>query len=400
MCLVGISLPLADSFRILLPFRFLRGVTVFKVPVAATSAVQMADHVVDGVTLTELKEAQRSYGASGPDCEHAEEDEAGGKAPGSAQDDPLLTGSLTKAVKSKELSPARGQMDEEGNIESRLETQAACPAAADSSTSASGLCCLPDTSITNSQSRVRERWRRDENQNLIHGADQLAVDATRQAGLGCDMEHADVSNTQRERESERVGLQLNHPSVRPSVRHSGPPHGAVKLDVRPLSPSTPVVGEVKRKCYVQDPLQTERVTARPQEPPWCLSHDRLSRLDSGGLGDGTTEKPLGRVGSYTRRETRLASLSKQEEGSGTGDYKKMYETALHENDKLKSRLRDSKQELAKIRSQLDKVTQKQDRMSERSSALESDKREKQALEKRVSDMEEELKVSHTKCGQM
>ncbi|CAL8319206.1 unnamed protein product [Merluccius merluccius] len=78
----------------------------------------------------------------------------------------------------------------------------------------------------------------------------------------------------------------------------------------------------------------------------------------------------------------------------------MYETALHENDKLKSRLRDSKQELAKIRSQLDKVTQKQDRMSERSSALESDKREKQALEKRVSDMEEELKVSHTKCGKM
>ena len=37
----------------------------------------------------------------------------------------------------------------------------------------------------------------------------------------------------------------------------------------------------------------------------------------------------------------------------------MYETALHENDKLKSRLRDSKQELAKIRSQLDKVTQVQ-----------------------------------------
>jgi hypothetical protein len=35
----------------------------------------------------------------------------------------------------------------------------------------------------------------------------------------------------------------------------------------------------------------------------------------------------------------------------------MYETALNENDKLKSRLRDSKQELAKIRSQLDKVTQ-------------------------------------------
>lgn len=35
----------------------------------------------------------------------------------------------------------------------------------------------------------------------------------------------------------------------------------------------------------------------------------------------------------------------------------MYAEALNENDRLKSRLQDSKQELAKIRSQLEKVTQ-------------------------------------------
>lgn len=35
----------------------------------------------------------------------------------------------------------------------------------------------------------------------------------------------------------------------------------------------------------------------------------------------------------------------------------MYAEALHENERLKSRLQDSKQELAKIRSQLEKVTQ-------------------------------------------
>ncbi|KAG7257340.1 hypothetical protein CRUP_037296, partial [Coryphaenoides rupestris] len=102
--------------------------------------------------------------------------------------------------------------------------------------------------------------------------------------------------------------------------------------------------------------------ASPSPTAKSFRHDRLSRLDSGGgAGDAATDKPLGR----------------------------MYETALQENEQLKSRLRDSKQELAKIRSQLEKVTQKQDRMSERSSVLESDKREKKALEKRVSDMEEE-----------
>ncbi|XP_010784603.1 protein phosphatase 1 regulatory subunit 12A-like isoform X3 [Notothenia coriiceps] len=78
----------------------------------------------------------------------------------------------------------------------------------------------------------------------------------------------------------------------------------------------------------------------------------------------------------------------------------MYAEALHENDKLKSRLQDSKQELVKIRSQLDKVTQRHDRISERSTAVESEKREKQALEKRVSNMEDEIKdpPMRFRCG--
>ncbi|KAM8863511.1 protein phosphatase 1 regulatory subunit 12B-like isoform 2-T2 [Spinachia spinachia] len=119
-------------------------------------------------------------------------------------------------------------------------------------------------------------------------------------------------------------------------------------------------------------------------------HDRLSRYDSSG--ESATDRPPGRTGSYTRRETRLAALSKQEQDASTKDYKKMYAEALHENEKLKSRLQDSKQELVKIRSQLDKVTQRHDRLSERSTALESEKREKQALDKKVSNMEDELKA--------
>ncbi|XP_061759220.1 protein phosphatase 1 regulatory subunit 12B isoform X2 [Nerophis ophidion] len=118
-------------------------------------------------------------------------------------------------------------------------------------------------------------------------------------------------------------------------------------------------------------------------------HDRLSRYDSSG--DNVADK-LGRTSSYTRRETRLASLSKQEQDTTSKDYKKMYAEALHENERLKSRLQDSKQELVNIRSQLEKVTQRQDRMSEKSTQVEAEKKEKQALEKRVSGMEDEIKV--------
>lgn len=46
-----------------------------------------------------------------------------------------------------------------------------------------------------------------------------------------------------------------------------------------------------------------------------------SRYDSSG--ETATDKPLGRTSSYTRRETRLAALNKQEQDSTTKDYKKV-----------------------------------------------------------------------------
>ncbi|XP_033982469.1 protein phosphatase 1 regulatory subunit 12B-like isoform X1 [Trematomus bernacchii] len=134
---------------------------------------------------------------------------------------------------------------------------------------------------------------------------------------------------------------------------------------------------------------TDSPPASPSATDKNYRHERLSRYDSSG--ESVTDKPLGRTSSYTRRETRLAALNRAEQDPTTKDYKKMYAEALHENDKLKSRLQDSKQELVKIRSQLDKVTQRHDRISERSTAVESEKREKQALEKRVSNMEDEIK---------
>ncbi|KAM8829540.1 protein phosphatase 1 regulatory subunit 12A-like isoform 2-T2 [Synchiropus picturatus] len=134
---------------------------------------------------------------------------------------------------------------------------------------------------------------------------------------------------------------------------------------------------------------TESPPSSPSQTEKSYRHDRLSRYDSGG--ESVTDKPLGRTSSYTRRETRLASGNRAEQEAATKDYKKMYAEALHENERLKSRLQDSKQDLARIRSQLDRVTQRQERIAERS-GLESEKREKQALEKRVSGMEEELKT--------
>ncbi|XP_039604645.1 protein phosphatase 1 regulatory subunit 12B isoform X2 [Polypterus senegalus] len=132
----------------------------------------------------------------------------------------------------------------------------------------------------------------------------------------------------------------------------------------------------------------QNLTSRNRE------HDRTSRLDSASSAgdDSSTDRLLSRISSYTRRENRLASLGKgDEDSSSSKDYKKLYEDALSENEKLKNKLQENKQELSKIRGQLDRASQKQDRTSEKSTVLESEKKEKRALEKKVSDMEEELK---------
>ncbi|XP_015263256.1 PREDICTED: protein phosphatase 1 regulatory subunit 12B-like isoform X2 [Gekko japonicus] len=127
-------------------------------------------------------------------------------------------------------------------------------------------------------------------------------------------------------------------------------------------------------------------------------HERLSRLDTASSNTGTSDsygdRPLGRSTAYTRRENRLAALSSRTEDDSSRDYKKLYESALSENQKLKSKLQDAQGELADIKLKLDKIAQKQEKTSDRSSMLEMEKREKRTLERKLSEMEEEMKNLH------
>ncbi|XP_073175799.1 protein phosphatase 1 regulatory subunit 12B isoform X3 [Lepidochelys kempii] len=126
-------------------------------------------------------------------------------------------------------------------------------------------------------------------------------------------------------------------------------------------------------------------------------HERLSRLESAGTSpttsDSYSDRATSRSSAYTRRENRLASLSSRTEEDTNRDYKKLYEGALSENQKLKSKLQEAQLELADIKSKLEKAAQqKQEKTSDRSSMLEMEKRGKRALERRLSEMEEEMKV--------
>ncbi|XP_012599783.1 protein phosphatase 1 regulatory subunit 12B isoform X5 [Microcebus murinus] len=125
-------------------------------------------------------------------------------------------------------------------------------------------------------------------------------------------------------------------------------------------------------------------------------HERLSRLESGGSNPTTSDSYTERASARARREARearLATLTSRAEEDSNRDYKKLYESALTENQKLKTKLQEAQLELADVKAKLEKMAQqKQEKTSDRSSMLEMEKRERRALERKMSEMEEEMKV--------
>ncbi|XP_044028043.1 protein phosphatase 1 regulatory subunit 12B-like isoform X3 [Siniperca chuatsi] len=86
-----------------------------------------------------------------------------------------------------------------------------------------------------------------------------------------------------------------------------------------------------------------------------LRHERLSRLSSSGSSDVSNDTSTNHADSYVLRwENRLSARKKAEE-TANNDYKKMYEKALATNQRLKSKLETSNQELAMIQDQLQRT---------------------------------------------
>ncbi|MEQ2244950.1 hypothetical protein ILYODFUR_022518 [Ilyodon furcidens] len=145
-----------------------------------------------GVTLTDLKEAQMSYSLSHQDREKEEESTLSHRpAPclrrGFADETGDQSG-LTESKETSEFTLNWSQMDKEGNIENQLETVVESPDL--SNLSIYGYCGFPQS---NSFFRVGERRRRDENQNPVEDAAHLTFSTTlQQRYLCCDAQGTEV----------------------------------------------------------------------------------------------------------------------------------------------------------------------------------------------------------------
>lgn len=152
-----------------------------------------------------------------------------------------------------------------------------------------------------------------------------------------------------------------------------------------------LLSQHKDQTYIRKPI-SDSSPASSAATTKSLRHERLSRLNSSGSTDSSNNTSTNHAESYfKRRENRLSARKKAEEETANNDYKKMYEKALATNQRLKSRLETSKQELTVIQDQLQRA-QKERPGDSNSNMLEAEKKESWSLKKRISEMEEQLKV--------
>ncbi|NWI57432.1 MYPT1 phosphatase, partial [Calyptomena viridis] len=101
----------------------------------------------------------------------------------------------------------------------------------------------------------------------------------------------------------------------------------------------------------------------------------FSRYDTGTLSVSSGDRydsAQGRAGSQSYLEDRKPYCSRLEK-EDSPDFKKLYEQILAENEKLKAQLHDTNMELTDLKLQLEKTTQRQERFADRS-LLEMEKR--------------------------
>ncbi|XP_032893840.1 protein phosphatase 1 regulatory subunit 12A isoform X3 [Amblyraja radiata] len=258
------------------------------------------------------------------------------------------------------------------------------------------------------QSETREDERQRFNRSIVEPYQRVRPTSTLPTTATVSALNSSYISSQLSRPSSLTGITSDYSSYfRTSgeadigtTRRGDEKDGEEKLDDK--SQNKPSVRERRRprekrrstgvSYWTQDSDENDQEQqSDPEEGTNKCQNDRLSRYVSGFSSTANNEGSdlsTSRNGSY--KENRLAPQSRLEKEDAL-DYKKLYEQFLTENEKLKASLHDTNLELTELKVQLDKTTQRQERKADRS-LLEMEKRERRSLERKIAEMEEELKM--------
>ncbi|KAM9375943.1 protein phosphatase 1 regulatory subunit 12A isoform 3-T3 [Pholidichthys leucotaenia] len=145
--------------------------------------------------------------------------------------------------------------------------------------------------------------------------------------------------------------------------------------------------------------ETERWARERRERRQARARRKAQRTGESDDNDPSGEEELSGSGQNPQTDqhssSRLAiSCNDRTQGGGseTKDFKKLFEEVSRENSQLQSQLQDTQRIVAQTRLDLEKATQRQERFSDCSALLELERKDRRMLERRMTDLEEELKV--------
>uniref|UniRef100_A0A3B5AG06 Protein phosphatase 1 regulatory subunit 12B n=1 Tax=Stegastes partitus TaxID=144197 RepID=A0A3B5AG06_9TELE len=145
--------------------------------------------------------------------------------------------------------------------------------------------------------------------------------------------------------------------------------------------------------------ETERWARERRERRQARARRKAQRTGESDDNDPSGEEEFSGSGLDPQTDQHLssrlnASCNDRTQGGGseTKDFKKLFEEVSRENSQLQSQLQDTQRIVSQTRLDLEKATQRQERFSDCSALLELERKDRRMLERRMAELEEELKV--------
>ncbi|XP_071353383.1 protein phosphatase 1 regulatory subunit 12A isoform X6 [Trachinotus anak] len=145
--------------------------------------------------------------------------------------------------------------------------------------------------------------------------------------------------------------------------------------------------------------ETERWARERRERRQARARRKAQRTGESDDNDPSGEEEFSGSGLDPQTDRHLSSRSAvscndytQGGESEAKDFKKLFEEVSRENSQLQSQLQDTQRIVSQTRLDLEKATQRQERFSDCSALLELERKDRRMLERRMAELEEELKV--------
>ncbi|MED6272860.1 hypothetical protein CHARACLAT_001023 [Characodon lateralis] len=161
---------------------------------------------------------------------------------------------------------------------------------------------------------------------------------------------------------------------------------------QPAGSACPQTSERKDVESITGESETEKWARERRERRQARARRKAQRTGEGEDIEPSGDDECSKEKDTSSRLDTSYNNRAQREGSETKDFKKLFEEVSRENSQLQAQLQDTQRIINQTRLELEKATQRQERFTDCSALLELERKDRRMLERRMAELEEELKV--------